>query len=226
MRVERHDLAYLQQSANIRFMALSLPELSKQKILHMLQKNVPLTVCRQDQVDVGQVKLAMSYFVAGQKYRFALFVDQSDISKITRPVALKEIVTQFPELTTHALTEFLKQMQRLDCEVYVYGSYAYQYLTQEQYVNAASDLDLVLYPQSAQNLSDTLFYLQQLQQKTDLRIDGEIKIHPEWHVSFNELAQILPDLHQQIIAKGIKRIGLFTLQELLGWTHANTVVTD
>lgn len=225
MEMDRHDLAYLRPAANLHFLESGLTEYPKQKIRDLLQENIPLTVCRQDQLGGGQVKLAMSCFVAGQKYRIALIVDQADILKFTRPVTLQRLVTHFTVLQTLAFTNFLIQMQRLDCEVYVYGSYAYQYLTQEQYINAGSDLDMVLYPQHARNLMEILSHVQQLKQQTALSIDGEIKIHPEWHVSFNELIQILPDLQQQIIAKGIKRIGLFTLEELLGSTHANTVNT-
>lgn len=223
--MDRHDLAYLHQHANIYFLELSIPEQVKQKVRKLLKNNVPLTVCRQEQIDVGQVKLAISCFVAGQKYRIALTVDSVDILKITRPVALQHILSQFPPLTVQSLARFLTQMLQLNCEVYIYGSYAYQYLTQEQYLNAGSDLDMVLYPDNNQHFNEILGYLGKLKNEIDICIDGELKIHPEWHVSFNEMIQILPDLDQQIIAKGIKQIGLIPLKELLGWMHADTRTT-
>lgn len=214
--MDRHDLVYLSQSANIHFLETSLSEPPKKKVRDLLQENVPLTVCRQDQVEEGRIKLAISCFIEGTKYRVALIVDQADISKITRPVALHRMVQNFNELSTPVLMNFIQKMQILACEVYVYGSYAYQYLTKEQYLNANSDLDIVLYPRSAQDLEIILNHVQQLKQHTNLRIDGEIKIHSDWHVSFNELIQILSNSEQKIIAKGMKRIGLFTLKELLG----------
>jgi len=214
--MDRHDLAYLSQSANVHFLEDSLTEHLKEKVLTLLQGNVPFTVCRQDHVDEGDIKLAISCFVAGMKYRVAVTVNQTDISKISRPIALHHILPSFNELSTPVFLNFIQQMQIMACEVYVYGSYAYQYLTKEHYVNTNSDLDIVLYPKSEQNLEVILNHVQELKQQTNLCIDGEIKIHPDWHVSFNELIQILPDIEQKIIVKGINRIGLFPLKEILG----------
>lgn len=216
MEMDRHDLAYLNQSASVHFWDDSLSEHAKHKVLNLLQDNVPLTVCRQDHVDEGHIKLAISCFVEGMKYRIALTIDQSDLSKITRPIELHRVAHNFSELSTRVFSDFIQKMKIMECDIYVYGSYAYEYLTKEHYVNVNSDLDIVLYPKSEQDITAILNQIQKLKQQTNICIDGDIKIHPDWHVSFNELIKILPDREQKIIAKGIKRIGLFTLKELLG----------
>ena len=45
-------------------------------------------------------------------------------------------------------------------------------------------------------------------------LDGEIQIHPDWHVSFNELIAVFPEMNQQVIVKGIQRVEMLRLEQL------------
>lgn len=214
--MDRHDLAYLHSTATLHFLDATLAEVAKQKVQQLLSKQVPMTICRQDQDDLGQVKLAINCMVDGYKYRVACLVGHDDIADINRPISLAKLLTT-GLIQAPALHSLVVTLQQLSCEVYVYGSFAYEYLTQDRYVRSTSDLDLVLYPQDLSKLNEILQAIQQVQALSDIRLDGEIKIHPQWHVSFNELMMIFPNMQQSMIGKGIQQVAMLKLEQLLEW---------
>ncbi|NCI79423.1 malonate decarboxylase holo-[acyl-carrier-protein] synthase [Acinetobacter kanungonis] len=225
--MDRHDLAYLHPAADLHFLDSSLPEPARQKVYQLLQQSVPMTICRQDNDDVTQVKLAINCLVDGCKYRVACLVEADEIQLITRPLSLHTLLIERPRtFQDAALHDFAKALITLNCEVYVYGSYAYEYLTQEAYVRATSDLDLVLYPQDMSRLADILQLIQKTQTLSAVRLDGELKIHPVWHVSFNELLMIYPDVKQSIIGKGLQRVDMLKLEQLLEWNLEDANCTE
>ena len=112
------------------------------------------------------------------------------------------------------LSDFADNLEQLGCNVYVYGSYAYEYLTKEAYVRSTSDLDLLLYPQRQHDVPEILQFIQKVQAQSPMRLDGEIQIHPDWHVSFNELIAVFPEMKQQVIVKGIQCVEMLRLEQL------------
>ncbi|MFC3902686.1 phosphoribosyl-dephospho-CoA transferase [Acinetobacter marinus] len=225
--MDRHDFAYLCDSATIYFLDRTLPECARQKVHQLLKQNIPMTVCRQDHVEHGQVKLAINCLVDGCKYRVACLVDADQICSITRSVSLDQLLQeQHASLNDTALHDLSRALLAMDCEVYVYGSYAYQYLTKETYVRSTSDLDLVLYPQQLSRLAEILQRIEQVQAKSQIRFDGEIKVHSDWHVSFNELISVALDQTQQIIVKGLQRVDMLRLEHLFAGNleYANRTV--
>ncbi|MHA3892897.1 malonate decarboxylase holo-[acyl-carrier-protein] synthase [Acinetobacter sp. GXMZU3951] len=225
--MDRHDLAYLHPEAVLQFLDSSLPEPPRQKVYQLLQQHVPMTICRQEHIDADQVKLAINCLIEGQKYRVACFVEADEIQLITRPLSLHTLLKEAAHLIQDAaLSSFAEGLLALNCEVYVYGSYAYQYLTKESYIRVSSDLDLVLYPQDNSRLADILQLIQKTRLLSQIPLDGEIQIHPEWHVSFNELLMIYPDIEQRIIAKGIQRVDMLKLEQLLEWNLEDANCTE
>lgn len=226
--MDRHDLAYLHDSATLHFMDNSLPEKVKQKVSQLLSQHIPMTICRQENLKTGQVKLAINCLVEGYKYRVACLVTTHEIERITRPLLLKTLLKVDSQIVDHkVLSDFVYNLEQYGCTVYVYGSYAYQYFTKETYVRLSSDLDLLLYPEHVQDISEILQVIQQAQAQSSIRLDGEIQIHPDWHVSFNELISVFPEMQQQVIVKGIKRIDMQTLEQLfegkLNYANGTTV---
>lgn len=212
--MDRHDLVTLDPQATLYGLDQGLPEIVVQTIHLWVQKGLPMTVCRQTDTSQGQVKLAISCVLQGRKYRTAVLTDQDCIVKIQRPVALKNIWTTFDLNDQQSLQRFEHHLAKLNCEVYVYGSYAYQYLTGQRYVTLHSDLDLVLYPQQLEHIPKILQCITALKEQVSFPIDGEIKCHPQWHVSFNELMLVLAQGQQTIIAKGLTHIALLELEQL------------
>lgn len=74
-------------------------------------------------------------------------------------------------------------------------------------------------------MPEILQLIQQVQAQSSVQLDGEIKIHPDWHVSFNELITVFPTVKQQVIVKGIQRVDMLRLEQLfegnLEYAHAS-----
>lgn len=224
--MDRHDFAYLRDSATLQFLDVSLPETVKLKVSQLLSQHVPMTVCRQEGLDAGQVKLAINCLVEGYKYRVACWVAEYDIEQITRPLSLRALLKADLQIfQREILSDFADKLEQRGCEVYVYGSYAYQALTREAYVRPVSDLDVLFYPKHQNDVPEILQLIQQVQAQSSVQLDGEIKIHPDWHVSFNELITVFPAVKQQVIVKGIQRVDMLRLEQLfegnLEYAHAS-----
>lgn len=219
--MNRHDLALLCPRAQLHFLDQNLPTVVYQTIQHWVEQGIPMTICRQDHQPAVQVKLAMSCFIQARKYRIAFTVNPTDIIEIQSPVLLSQILQDFDLVLQAQLKKFMQSLSQLDCQVYVYGSYAHQYLTQLPYVSPSSDLDMLLYPTQYDETTITgiLKQLHLLQSHTSQAIDGEIKIHPHWQVSFNELQFARQHGQTHVIAKGIQEIALLELQQL--WEQSN-----
>src|SRR5690606_37678672 len=148
----------------------------------------------------GRVQLALNCLVAGYKYRVAWGVAGRDIERLTRPPSLRPPVqADLQTFQREILRDFADRLDQQGCDVYVHGSYAYQALTREAYVRPVSDLDVLLYPQHQNDVPEILQLIQQVQAQSSVHLDGEIQIHPDWHVSFNELITVFPAMKQQVI---------------------------
>ena len=75
-------------------------------------------------------------------------------------------------------------------------------------------------------LADILQLIQKTQTLSAVRLDGELKIRPDWHVSFNELLMIYPDVKQSIIGKGLQRVDMLKLEQLLEWNLEDANCTE
>ena len=81
-------------------------------------------------------------------------------------------------------------------------------------IKGISDLDMLLYPQHQNDVPEILQLIQQVQTQSSVQLDGEIQIHPDGHVSFNELITVFPAMKQQVIVKGIPRVDMLRLEQL------------
>src|SRR5690606_13377065 len=118
--MDRHDLAYLRDSATLQFLYVSLPETVKLKVFQVLSRHIPITVCRQERLDAGQVKLALNCLVEGYKYRVACWVAEYDIERITRPLSLRALLKADLQIfQREILSDFADKLEQQGCEVYV-----------------------------------------------------------------------------------------------------------
>ena len=194
MNYARHTLCYLNPST----IAASLHSDEQQRLFqYWLQCGYPFICPRQSQELVsGKIQLAIPYVdLQQQKIRVCYQVAQSAIIQNQEPPKLTDI---FPvQLEVHA-------------DVKVYGSYCWQHLTQESYVQPDSDLDvLIIY--AGQSLSDLRGLYQELLFKSKvLRIDGEVRF-PHWgDCSLHELLQN----SDSILFKSINNVFLLAREEL------------
>lgn len=193
MRYLRHNLCYLDKQA-VPDINCSPENLSLFK--HWQGCGYPLIMTRQPpDLAVHQIQLAIPYFQAEQvkKIRASFILSCSAISRVSELPDLREL---FPDL---------------DYEIKVYGSYCWQYLTKEPYVQAESDLDLLI-DYKEQSLSDLKSLYAQLQARfPQQRIDGEIRFAGLGDCSWTELLQ---QSGESLLFKSIHELSLLKRDNL------------
>lgn len=223
--MNRHDLVYIQSRDQFVFLDESLPMSVKDKVQQMIARHVPFTVCRQDPLPVSALdidhrdyglKVATSCIYQAQKHRIALVLKNTPMHS-HQPLALYKVLPYFDPKTQVALDGFIRDLDAINCKVFVYGSYSNQYFSDDRFLHAQSDVDILLWPQDLQQLTLILIKIQRLKSKIDLKVDGELQIKEGQHVSFNELIHALKQQHNEIVVKGFRHISLQNINELLGW---------
>ena len=172
--LERHTLCYLEQEAK----ADSLLTVFESELLfYWLKQQFPLIYTTQPQMlHSGQVKLAFPFFdfETKQKIRLSAYFEKSRIKKIGPLPTLQQVFSL---------------IKRTYPGIRVYGSYAWQYLTRQSYVQRSSDLDLLItyQGQSLQVLTDLY---QELSAFLSIsKLDGEVRFPTLGDCSWLELIQ-------------------------------------
>ncbi|MFJ1268074.1 malonate decarboxylase holo-[acyl-carrier-protein] synthase [Legionella lytica] len=195
MNYARHTLCYLNPST----VAASQHSEEQQRLFkYWLHCGYPFISPRQPQeLPSGKIHLAIPYVnLQQQKIRAGY---QVALSAIIQNQELPKFTDIFPSVQLEATAD-----------IKVYGSYCWQYLTQESYVQPDSDLDvLIIY--AAQSLSDLRGLYQELLLKSKVQqIDGEVRF-PHWgDCSLHELLQN----SDSILFKSINNVFLLAREEL------------
>ncbi|HAT1659352.1 TPA: malonate decarboxylase holo-[acyl-carrier-protein] synthase [Legionella pneumophila] len=198
MNYLRHTLCYLDKNTTTAI--LPAPE-QLDLLQYWLKCEYPLIVTRQpEDVPCGQIQLAIPYFipVRTQKLRASYVVDDSWVISTRALPSLQEI---FPSLELDTSSK-----------IQVYGSYCWQHLTREQYVQPSSDLD-VLISYDNQSLFNLSALKKHLQKTLNINcIDGEIRFPALGECSWAELLQIQSS--DSILFKTTKKVILVKRESL------------
>ena len=90
--MDRHDFAYLRDSATLQFLDVSLPETVNWKVFSIAEPKCSNDCLPAGRAGCGQVKLAINCLVEGYKYRVACWVAEYNIEQITRPLSLRALL--------------------------------------------------------------------------------------------------------------------------------------
>lgn len=193
---QRHTLCYLTQNADPTSL---LTRQERYLFEYWLEKQFPFIVTMQPQHLAPQyIQIAFPLFhpQTREKIRFSTQVLQETIHNTRQLPMLHEVFPQWQQ----------------SANIGVYGSYAWQYLTQQPYVHAASDLDLLI-TYEGQSLED----LKQLHQAichtiSVVQLDGEIRLAPFGDCAWLELIQ--PNPCRTILFKSIQKAQLISRDQV------------
>ncbi len=193
----RHNLCYLLPSEGLNKL---IEEESNGLLQNWIFKSRPLVFTRQpDTLEKEKVQLAAPYLDIEtlKKTKFSFILDHKDIAYITSPPSIKTI---FP------------QLNKMDFDhIKVFGSYCWEFLTNEKNTHHQSDLDLLIQfnNTSASCLKNTIG---KIRKYTGIKtIDGEIRFQQLGDCAANEL------LHSQsksILFKSIHQVTLIDRSDL------------
>lgn len=193
----RHNLYYLASHTK----PLSTHSPYELQILdYWLTHRLPLIVTRQPPLThCNQIQLAIPYFELKQqkKVRVSYLFSKSSLFQSKELPTLQEI---FPEIELGSPN------------IRVYGSYCWQYLTQLPYVQATSDLDLLI-DYSAQSISELIsLYTDLAHQLKIANLDGEVRFPGIGDCSWRELIQTKSS--DTILIKSTQQIELLSRDQL------------
>jgi phosphoribosyl-dephospho-CoA transferase len=168
------------------------------------RQRLPFVVTRQSgpvSENANQISLGLTLPSAPARTRVALCADRGAIIRHTRPLSLFDAMPHVPAGWRASLELVLLLAEKTRTAVRVYGSLSSQIFTGNSYLDAASDLDLLLECNADTNLHDLLGGLEDMP-ASGPRIDGEVMSQNGWAVAWRELAAALrTGMPRRVLAK-------------------------
>ena len=213
----RHDLVWLTSRGWERALA-GAPAASAAALDAWRDAGWPAVVRRaEDQLAPGEVAIGFAMPPrpdGGGKLRVGCRVELADVGRRTRALALVGALDAVPPAWREALTALEREAADAGLGVDVYGSVALEALTGQAYVTPTSDIDLLLRPLNRAQLAQGLALLARY--AASLPLDGEIVFPDGRAVAWKELrAAFASAPGTRVLAKGLERVALVSLEELL-----------
>ena len=212
-RHRRHDLIWLDPGIDAgRFAAAEQSDLARRWV----QQGFPLVVARQSDAlvrEANQLILGFTLPSAPMRTRVMLRADRAAIIRHTRPLLLLEAMQHAPDSWRPGLDRLHTLFEKTGTVARVYGSLSSEIFTGKSYLDAASDLDLLLECADETKLRDLLAELENFPLPVP-RIDGEILSASGWAVAWRELAAALrAGKPRQVLAKSDDEACLKSIDE-------------
>ena len=214
LRLRRHDLVWLDPAIDVgRYAAAAQADAAR----HWVKQGFPLVVARQAAAraqDAERIMLGFSLPSAPMRTRVMLSADRSAILRHSRPLLLADAMRLAPVGWQAGMNRLHELCERTGTVVRVYGSLSSEILTGRPYLDAASDLDLLLECSEATQVHALLAALETFPLQTP-RIDGEILAPTGWAVAWRELAgAIRAGTPRQVLAKSDGETRLIPVDQL------------
>lgn len=210
----RHDLAWLRPRGWERACAAA-PAAARAAIADWAGHDWPAVVTRRPAgLAPGQVALALALPPRpdGCKPRIALAADAADIDRTAPALPLADAIAAAPSCRRPALVSLDEEARAGGLLLRVYGSLAFQALTGQACLSAASDIDLLLHPATPARYREALALL--ARHARALPLDGELVFANAQAVAWKELLP-RPDRHARVLAKSLHGVALVTVGSLL-----------
>ncbi|MBC7503292.1 MAG: malonate decarboxylase holo-[acyl-carrier-protein] synthase [Herminiimonas sp.] len=159
--------------------------------------------------------------LSGIKHRTSLVTPLSSVVTMTMPRTLDTVQPALPAAWATAVRALLSDAEMAGLQLRVYGSCAWQTLTGRCFLGPDSDLDLLIYPVSQQQLDDAIALL--ARHAVCLPLDGEIIFPSGQAVAWKEWQFVAGQAGARVLVKEIDRVSLQTTTALLatfGTGHA------
>jgi phosphoribosyl-dephospho-CoA transferase len=208
--LRRHDLVWLDS----RFDAGAFVASAEHAVFarNWVKQNRPLVVTRQpESQDTSQV--ALGFTLPPMRTRISLCIPGTAIIRNTRPLPLADTIAHAPASWREGMYQLLRLCEETCAVARVYGSLSSQIATAENYLDAASDLDLLIECNENTQLHILLAALEAFSSHTP-RIDGEILMPTGWAVAWRELAAaIRTGTPHQVLAKSDRETRLIPVSQ-------------
>jgi phosphoribosyl-dephospho-CoA transferase len=145
-----------------------------------------------------------------RRFKFVLLIDH--IAAHAPPLALAEIVEHLPMTHRRAMATIARAAAASTLELRVFGSAAWQAQTGLHYLHENSDVDLLAAPATLEELRSIVALLENVQQRIDVRLDGEVVFPNGDAAAWREWAH---SDATRVLVKSVARVALVSRSELL-----------
>jgi len=219
--LRRHDLVWLDPASDAGAFAIVAEQAGHTR--SWVQQGRPLVVARQSEPATKQADLLNLGFTlpsAPVRTRISLRTPRAAIIRHARPLLLLDAIEHVPDSWRDGMSSLHELCTKAGAVVRVYGSLSSQAYTGEIYVDAASDLDLLLECGEDTKLDELLAALESFPAQA-LRIDGEILAPTGWAVAWRELAAALHSATPcKVLAKSDCDARLISVEQFFNTTLA------
>lgn len=184
----RHQLIYLKKNASFKITS-SHNTIIKTYIQDWIAKGLPFIYTRQT-LDNNSINIALTVLINDDKCRVSLRISKNAIKQ---EESLPNINKLFPSLV---------QPVGVYNQIHVYGSFLFQYLTNQPFVTQDSDLD-ILFVYKNNSLLEIKALLDTLSWTSKKSIDGEVRFYGETEVMDVSIKELLMD-SETLLVKTIK----------------------
>jgi len=215
-KLSRHTLVWVRPEFRASVAAQITDDAMHAQATAWLAADRPLVVARQPDDKVSEtISVGLALPPAQVKRRIALRVAAHDIARYTPPMLLADATTHAPTEWQPALAELVSAATKLDLELRVFGSLAWQALSGLPYLTPQSDIDLLWHPQSHTQLQQGIELLARWEQSSGLRADGEVLFGGSGAVSWREWSTIKSGVDQRVLVKRTSSAELVDARKLL-----------
>lgn len=213
----RHSLAWLDEAGWNEAEASALP-VHRDAIAGWRRENLPL-IARRHEPDLDESLCCLGIALppdpsTGYKTRIPVRVRMANLHKHMPPLPLAGVIPAAPPAWGNALRRLDEEARAAGIELRAYGSLALQLITRKTYLTGASDIDLLMAPDSRETLRTGLALLAAYAR--DLPLDGEILFPDQQAVAWKEWLQCArAPAGTRVLAKGPRGVGLRKPEELL-----------
>ena len=169
----RHSLVWIDHLHWRRHLLAKLPSDQLAAATAWFRSGRPAVARRRHAAEPAGVSLGIPLSPANGRRRIALTLAAGAVREIQPPPLLARVIPAAPHTWQPALKQLMHAAQTFGVSFRVYGSLAWQYLTGECYVTTNSDVDLLFYPADYTQLRSGVQLLQDWEQSSGLRADGE-----------------------------------------------------
>lgn len=209
----RHDLVWLDPSVDAGRFAAAAEHVDCAR--SWVKQGRPLVVARQSEAAAADpLILGFTPPPAPARKRVALRAPRAAIIRHSRPLLLLDAIDHAPRSWRTGIYSLHALCAKAGAVTRVYGSLSSQAFTGASFLDAASDLDLLLECSESTRLDVLLAALEAFPLQTP-RIDGEILAPTGWAVAWRELAgAIRAGTPRQVLAKSDCETRLIAVDQL------------
>ena len=212
MMNQRHQLIFLKPDAS--FVIHSVHQDNQaitQQVTEWINKGLPCIYARQLCHDGVTLSLGLPVLLGNKKYRVGLYLNKNEVIVKQELPRLVDMAGYFAKKNVLYTNNCLSQQDLSDFQsISVYGSYLFEYLSDQPFVREHSDLDLLIDYQQG-SLAELNQLIIHLKKKLTILIDGEVRFKNLGDIAFKELVNL--SVHQ-LLFKNPDEIGLISRHDL------------